>query len=69
MDGNHDAAYLHKEADIARNLLAPSGVLILDDVDDHWADIKAEFVSLQARGWRAGGADGRIGILQRATVP
>jgi hypothetical protein len=48
--------------------LAPSGVLILDDVDDHWADIKAEFVSLQARGWRAGGADGRIGILQRAAV-
>jgi hypothetical protein len=68
MDGNHDAAYLRKEANVARELLAPSGVLILDDVDDHWADIKAEFVSLQAQGWRAGGADGRIGILQRAAV-
>jgi Methyltransferase domain len=64
MDGNHDAAYLRSEIAIVRTLLAPGGVLVLDDVDDAWADIKEEFGKLGAMGWRAVGADGRVGILE-----
>src|SRR6185312_10377185 len=65
LDGNHDAAYLSKEADAVRDLLAPGGVLIFDDVDDNWPDIKAEFARLGAHGWRQAGADGRVGMLVR----
>lgn len=64
MDGNHDASYLRRETEIVGSLLGPGGTLILDDVDDSWADIKAEFGKLGAAGWRAVGADGRVGILQ-----
>jgi hypothetical protein len=63
MDGNHDSNYLRTEAEMVRGLLAPGGSLILDDVDDSWPDIKAEFGKLGARGWRTVGADGRVGIL------
>jgi hypothetical protein len=64
MDGNHEAAYLRSETAIVRTLLAPGGVLILDDVDDTWVGIKEEFGKLGAMGWRALGADGRVGILE-----
>jgi hypothetical protein len=64
MDGNHDAPYLRSETAIVRTLLAPGGVLILDDVDDTWVGIKEEFGKLGAMGWRALGADGRVGILE-----
>jgi hypothetical protein len=63
MDGNHDAAYLRKETEIVRDLLTENGVLILDDVDENWAPIKAEYAEMGARGWRPVGADGRVGIL------
>jgi Methyltransferase domain len=67
MDGNHDAPYLRKETDLVRKLLRPVGVLILDDVDDTWAEIKAEFGRLGAAGWKAIGADGRVGVLVTGT--
>jgi len=63
VDGNHDASYLSKEADAARDLLTAGGVLIFDDVDDNWPDIKAEFARLGAHGWRQAGTDGRVGML------
>ena len=63
MDGNHDAKYLHIETDTARALLVPGGSLILDDVDDSWVDIKAEFGKLGESGWSIAGTDGRVGIL------
>jgi hypothetical protein len=64
MDGNHDSAYLRKETELVQRLLTRSGALILDDVADAWADIKAEFGKLGVRGWREVGADGRVGILE-----
>jgi predicted O-methyltransferase YrrM len=68
MDGNHDATYLRKETEIVMSILRPGGVLILDDLDDNWAGIKAEYVALSSRGWRPIGADGRMGILQAAAL-
>lgn len=65
MDGNHEAEYLRSEVDVVRRLLTPNGVLLLDDVSEAWADIKAEYASLTSKGWKPLGADGRVGALQR----
>ena len=65
MDGNHEAKYLRSEVDIVRRLLIPNGVLLLDDVSDAWADIKAEYASLASKGWKPVGSDGRVGALQK----
>jgi hypothetical protein len=65
VDGNHEGDHLKREVAVVAPLLRPDGLLILDDVSDSWSEIKAEYGSLQASGWRAAGADGRVGILQR----
>jgi hypothetical protein len=65
MDGNHDAEYLRSEVDVVRRLLTPNGILLLDDVSEAWADIKAEYGSLASKGWKPLGADGRVGALQK----
>jgi hypothetical protein len=65
MDGNHEAEYLRSEVDVVRRLLTPNGVLLLDDVSEGWADIKAEYASLASKGWKPLGADGRVGALQK----
>ena len=64
LDGNHERSYLQRETATVRRLLKPEGVIILDDVSDSWADIKAEFDDLQSKGWCAVAADGRVGVLQ-----
>jgi hypothetical protein len=65
MDGNHEAEYLRSEVDVVRRLLIPNGVLLLDDVSEAWADIKAEYANLASAGWKPLGADGRVGVLQK----
>lgn len=64
LDGNHERSYLHTEIAKVRRLLKPNGLLVLDDVSEAWADIKKEYEELRSQGWRALGADGRVGILQ-----
>ena len=66
LDGNHERNYLQTEIAKVRRLLKPGGVLVLDDVSEAWADIKKEYEELGSQGWRAVGADGRVGILQSA---
>ncbi len=53
---------------MARRLLKPEGILILDDVSDAWTEIKAEYDGLQSNGWRAVAADGRVGLLQSGSA-
>lgn len=65
VDGNHEGGHLKREVSVVAALLGSGGLLILDDVSDAWSEIKAEYDGLQAHGWRAVGADGRVGILQR----
>jgi hypothetical protein len=64
VDGNHEGSYLRRETALVRRLLRSGGILILDDVSDVWSEIKAEYEGLQSNGWRALGADGRVGVLQ-----
>lgn len=66
IDGNHEGTHLRREVELISPLLKPRGILILDDVSEGWAEIKEEYTSLQTLGWSAVGADGRVGILQRA---
>jgi len=67
MDGNHERSYLQGETLIVKRLLKPGGILILDDVSDVWTEIKAEFDELRAKDWSAVAANGRVGVLQRAS--
>ena len=64
LDGNHEGSYLQRETAVVRRLLKPNGILILDDVNEAWAEIKAEFDNLSSKGWRLVAADGRVGVLQ-----
>ncbi|MGH2929069.1 MAG: class I SAM-dependent methyltransferase, partial [Solirubrobacteraceae bacterium] len=41
VDGNHDAAYLRRELRETTRLLETGGVLVLDDVDDNWEQIRS----------------------------
>ena len=68
VDGNHEGSHLRRETALVRRLLAPEGVLILDDVSDAWSEIKAEYDDLRSKGWRAVGADGRVGVLQSGSA-
>jgi Methyltransferase domain len=68
VDGNHEGSHLHRETAMVRSLLKPEGILVLDDVSDAWAEIKAEFDDLRSKGWRAVAADGRVGILQSGSA-
>jgi hypothetical protein len=66
VDGNHEGSHLKREVALLAPLLRHDGLLILDDVSDSWIEIKEEYGSLLASGWKAVGADGRVGILQRS---
>src|SRR6204780_1585295 len=64
VDGNHEASHLRRETELLRRLLRPEGILVLDDVSDAWAEIKAEYTELRSKGRRPVAADGRVGLLQ-----
>lgn len=67
IDGNHDAAYLRRELAEITKVLLPSGILVLDDVDANWDQIRRLFEEIDTGGWPYERvlADGRVGILRR----
>jgi hypothetical protein len=68
IDGNHDAAYLRRELTQLTALLAPGGLLVLDDVNEWWQGVRAIFDEATGGGewpFEKVDADGRIGILRR----
>jgi hypothetical protein len=67
IDGNHDPSYLRAEIAQIAEMLAPGGLLVLDDVDPAWEQIRAVFDEVAMSDWplEAVDADGRIGILRR----
>jgi Methyltransferase domain len=67
IDGNHDAAYLRRELAEITHLLAPGGVLVLDDVDENWDQISRLFDEVGGGEWPYERilADGRVGLLRR----
>jgi len=67
IDGNHDAAYLRRELAEITKVLLPGGILVLDDVDANWDQIRRLFEEIDSGGWPYERvlADGRVGILRR----
>lgn len=64
MDGNHDAAYLARELDALKPIVADPALLIFDDVNEHWGRIEELFDVIPAGSEYVQVArDGRIGIL------
>jgi predicted O-methyltransferase YrrM len=66
IDGNHDPAYLRRELAAIGELLAPGGLLVLDDVAQSWAGIRRLFEEVADGDWPYEHvlADGRIGVLR-----
>ena len=67
IDGNHDPRYLRRELAELTTLLAPGGLLVLDDVNEWWEGIRDVFDEVSGGEWpfERVDADGRIGILRR----
>ncbi len=68
IDGNHDSTYLRRELTQLTALLAPGGLLVLDDVNEWWEGVRAVFdEAIGGDDWpfEKVDADGRIGILRR----
>ncbi len=66
LDGNHDAAYLTAEIEALCPLLAPDALLVLDDVDESWPEIREVFRRIAKLGFETVGTDGRVGVAKRA---
>ncbi len=65
IDGNHEQAYLEQELREVSRLLRPGGVLIIDDVCDHWFGVKAAFDKFKlSSAVKVVGENGRVGIVQ-----
>ncbi len=62
MDGNHEASYLLEEIQTVLPLLKVGGVVILDDVDAAWAEIRGVFAQISNFGMKPIGTDGRVGV-------
>lgn len=64
MDGNHEAEYLENELHDVRPLMRSGGLLVLDDVDVYWPEIKIVFERVHELGLSQIATDGRIGIAR-----
>ena len=63
LDGNHEAPYLMEELGTLRPLLSPRGIVILDDIDENWTDIRDVFLRSRSLGFEPLTSDGRIGVI------
>jgi hypothetical protein len=66
VDGNHEESYLEKELEQIIPLMKPGGLIILDDVDDNWIELKHLFLRIKEFGLEPLGTDGRVGIARTA---
>ncbi len=66
VDGNHQASYLIEEIHQLKPLMRPGGIIVFDDVDANWNEIKDVFENLPQLGLITIATDGRIGIAQIA---
>lgn len=64
IDGNHEAEYLRNEINRLKPLLAEDAIVVLDDVDEAWVEIKRVFEEVRDEDFCHVGTDGRVGILQ-----
>lgn len=64
MDGNHEGKYLEAEILEVVPLMARGGLLVFDDVDEAWDEIRDVFKDVEKFGLKSIGTDGRIGIAQ-----
>jgi len=64
VDGNHEAAYLRRELAALRPLMHPGGILVLDDVDVYWEELKEVFDQVETLGFRPITTDNRVGLAQ-----
>ncbi len=68
IDGNHDGDYLKTEIAEIKQLLKPSGILILDDVNEDWPEVSGVAHGLDKDGWEITVADNRIAVLKRREI-
>jgi len=65
IDGNHDPRYLKRELQVLSGMIKDGGVLVVDDVSEHWVSIRRAFRESVSAKLRNIGENGRIGIFQK----
>lgn len=68
LDGNHHSEYLQQELERCTSLLAPNGILFLDDIDKNWKLLKKSafhFLKANNHAFEELYYDGRILALRR----
>jgi len=68
IDGNHQKEYLYNEIVMINELLCDNGLIIMDDVNEGWKEIKELFESLQLSGLERIYSNERIGVLRKKTL-
>ncbi|MDQ4072512.1 MAG: class I SAM-dependent methyltransferase, partial [Actinomycetota bacterium] len=65
IDGNHDGRYLARELEQVGRLLAPAGLLVVDDVDErNWQAVHDTFARVaEGEAFEELGRAGRVGVL------
>lgn len=65
IDGNHDGRYLVRELRIIDKLLSRNGLLILDDVNVHWDEIRRAYEGLDKHRYREISLDNRMAVSRK----
>jgi predicted O-methyltransferase YrrM len=66
IDGNHERSYLEREIKIVDQLLNRGGILVFDDVNENWEDVKVVFNNILLQpGFRLYARDKRIGLIEK----
>ena len=64
IDGNHEADYVRAELCDLAPLLARNALVVLDDVDAAWQELRDVFNTIDDSGFAKVGTDGRVGVLR-----
>jgi methyltransferase family protein len=64
VDGNHERNYVAREIAAVREVLAPAGLVVLDDIND-WPGVKDIFARMRGdESWVVLGENGRAAVVQ-----
>jgi len=65
IDGNHQSDYVRREIQCIEKLVRPGGIVVFDDVSEHWENLRAVFAEVTRGSFREILSDGRIGVAVR----
>jgi predicted O-methyltransferase YrrM len=66
VDGNHDGKYLEREIKLVDKLLYKNGILVLDDINEGWEEVKYVYKKILLNpAYKLLADDNRLGIIEK----